>query len=71
MKLSDLGIARGVGSTQLTQVGMMRGKLAYSPPEQILGQPLDARVDLFALGVTLHEAVTFPSPIPAKAIRRT
>jgi len=58
VKLSDLGIARGALNTQLTQAGVMRGKLSYSPPEQILAQPLDGRVDLFALGVTLHEALT-------------
>jgi eukaryotic-like serine/threonine-protein kinase len=58
VKLGDLGIARGAWSAPRTQTGMMRGKLAYSPPEQILGQPLDGRVDLYALGVTLHEAIT-------------
>jgi serine/threonine-protein kinase len=38
--------------------GMFRGKLGYMPPEQVCGEPIDGRVDLFAVGVMLWEAVT-------------
>lgn len=58
VKLADFGIARAAAAEQLTEAGIMRGKLGYSPPEQLMGQALDGRVDLFALGVTLHEVLT-------------
>jgi serine/threonine protein kinase len=55
VKLADFGIAREVSGPSLTAVGVMRGKLSYSAPEQVLGQPFDCRADLFALGLSLHE----------------
>ena len=58
VKLSDFGIARGAARAQLTLVGSVRGKLGYMSPEQALGRPLDGRADLFALGLTLYEALT-------------
>ncbi|WP_148273481.1 serine/threonine-protein kinase [Stigmatella aurantiaca] len=58
VKLSDFGIARDAARAQLTVVGTVRGKLGYMAPEQVLAQPLDGRMDLFALGLTLHEALT-------------
>jgi serine/threonine-protein kinase len=58
VKLSDFGIARDQTREQLTAEGVMRGKLGYSAPEQLYGEPFDARADLFSLGVTLHETLT-------------
>jgi hypothetical protein len=58
VKLADFGIAREVESSTLTAVGTLRGKLSYSAPEQILGQPFDERADLYSLGVTLWEIST-------------
>lgn len=58
VKIADFGIARSADRPSLTQPGIMRGKLAYAAPEQALDRPLDARTDLFALGVTLYEAAT-------------
>jgi eukaryotic-like serine/threonine-protein kinase len=58
VKLSDFGIARDAARAQLTVAGNVRGKLGYMAPEQALGKPFDGRVDLFALGLTLHEALT-------------
>jgi serine/threonine-protein kinase len=58
VKLSDFGIARDQTREQLTAEGVMRGKLGYSAPEQLCGEPFDSRADLFSLGVTLHEALT-------------
>ncbi len=56
VKLGDFGIARAVVSEQsLTAAGIFRGKVGYSAPEQLVGEPFDSRADLFALGVTLHE----------------
>jgi len=58
VKLSDFGIARAASRVALTQAQAVRGKAGYMAPEQIRGEPLDGRADLFALGLTLHEALT-------------
>ena len=58
VKLSDFGIARAANRLEVTQVQKVRGKAGYMAPEQAYGQVLDGRADLFALGLTLHEALT-------------
>lgn len=58
VKLSDFGIARAANQLALTKAQTVRGKAGYMAPEQAYGQPLDGRADLFALGLTLHEALT-------------
>jgi len=58
VKLSDFGIARAAHLVALTQTRTVRGKAGYMAPEQARGKPLDGRADLFALGLTLHEALT-------------
>jgi serine/threonine-protein kinase len=58
VKVADFGIARAATRVDVTQVGVVKGKPGYLAPEQAAGEPIDGRVDLFALGVTLHEALT-------------
>ncbi|WNG50798.1 serine/threonine protein kinase [Archangium minus] len=58
VKLSDFGIARAANQLSITRAQTVRGKAGYMAPEQAYGQPLDGRADLFALGLTLHEALT-------------
>lgn len=58
VKLSDFGIARAMTQLQVTMAGATRGKAGYMSPEQAQSLPLDGRSDLFALGLTLHEALT-------------
>ncbi|MCP3105453.1 serine/threonine protein kinase [Myxococcus sp. K15C18031901] len=58
VKLSDFGIARDAARSNLTAAGSVRGKLGYLAPEQAAGRAFDGRADLFALGLTLHEALT-------------
>jgi len=58
VKLADFGIARAMGRTHVTRVGTVRGKAGYMAPEQASARPFDGRADLFALGLTLHEALT-------------
>ena len=58
VKLSDFGVARAAHTASITQVQMVRGKAGYMAPEQVYAQQLDGRADLFALGLTLHEALT-------------
>ncbi len=57
-KLADFGIALVAGKERMTAAGIMRGKMGYASPEQILGVVYDGRADLFALGVTLYEALS-------------
>jgi hypothetical protein len=58
VKISDFGISKARSEPNLTQAGVIRGKLAYMSPEQALGQPLDQRADLYALGLVFHETLT-------------
>ena len=54
-KLLDFGIAKSASSDQVTAAGVVKGKLAYMPPEQALSQSIDARADIFSVGVMLWE----------------
>ncbi|HLK41548.1 MAG TPA: serine/threonine-protein kinase [Polyangiaceae bacterium] len=56
--LIDFGIAKARGRAQVTRDGEIKGKLSYMPPEQLLGQPLDHRADVFAASIVLWEALT-------------
>jgi eukaryotic-like serine/threonine-protein kinase len=56
VKLTDFGIAKA--GNKLTQPGMLKGKFAYMSPEQARGEAVDARTDVFALGVVLWEMLT-------------
>ncbi len=58
VKLVDFGIAKAATRTVMTETGQLRGKMAYMPPEQARGEPLDGRADQFSLGATLFELVT-------------
>jgi serine/threonine-protein kinase len=55
VKLADFGIARAMSRAGLTDPGTVKGKLAYMAPEQARGEPLDARADVFSLGVLAWE----------------
>jgi serine/threonine-protein kinase len=55
VKLADFGIARALGAAEHTAPGTLKGKVAYMAPEQARGEPVDARADLFSLGVVLWE----------------
>ena len=56
VKLTDFGIAKA--SNRASTAGMLKGKFAYMAPEQARGEAVDARTDLFALGITLWELLT-------------
>ncbi len=58
IKIIDFGIAKAQSSQLRTQTGRVKGKLAYMAPEAITGKELDARSDLFAVGVIAHELLT-------------
>jgi serine/threonine-protein kinase len=56
--LIDFGIAKARGRMQVTRDGQVKGKLSYMPPEQLLGQGLDHRADVFAASIVFWEALT-------------
>ena len=58
VKLTDFGLARAHDRSSMTQPGILKGKLSYMSPEQISGQRVDHRSDLFSLGVVLYEVAT-------------
>lgn len=58
VKLIDFGLAKATSSSVQTQAGIIKGKLAYMSPEQVRGAPLDARSDVFALGIVFFELLT-------------
>ena len=58
VKILDFGIAKAATQVHETKVGEIKGKLCYMSPEQVLGQDVDSRSDLFALGCVMYEAIT-------------
>ncbi|MCA9617844.1 MAG: serine/threonine protein kinase [Myxococcales bacterium] len=57
VKLVDFGIAKAAGAATVTESGVFKGKIAYMAPEQAAGDPIDARADVFSVGVMLWEAI--------------
>ncbi len=72
VKLLDFGIAKSRTSTVSTREGVFKGKLAYSAPEQLSGEVIDRRADVFCLGIVLWECLTgrrlFHAPTDAERI---
>ncbi len=65
--LMDFGIAKIVGGSQHTATGAVLGTARYMSPEQIQGQRVDARTDIYALGVMLFEMVSGRAPFEAES----
>ncbi len=58
----DFGIAKMTTSTKLTATGQTMGTVRYMSPEQVRGQEVDARTDIYSLGATLFESLTGDTP---------
>ena len=58
VKITDFGIAKAEDRASKTQAGVLKGKFAYMSPEQVRGQTIDGRSDIFAVGILLYEMVT-------------
>jgi eukaryotic-like serine/threonine-protein kinase len=68
VRLMDFGLAKFLADdTAMTLDGRMVGTFRYMSPEQILGEPLDARADLYSLGVILYELLSGRPPFDAKS----
>jgi serine/threonine-protein kinase len=55
VKLVDFGIAKAANKVSVTRAGQIKGKFGYMSPEQVKGEEIDARSDLFAVGINLYE----------------
>lgn len=74
VKVADFGLAKARGRMVQTQAGVVKGKLAYMSPEQLRGEDIDHRVDVFGLGIVLYELLTgerlFLGPSDMDTLRR-
>jgi len=69
IKIMDFGIAKSTHiESHLTQTGMTLGTAAYLAPEQIKGEPLDRRTDIFSFGVLMYEFFTYKKPFQGEII---
>ena len=67
VKLLDFGIARASNEAAITQHGVLVGTVLYMSPEQVRGDELDIRSDVFALGSVMYHALTRELPFPGKS----
>src|SRR5215207_972313 len=65
-KVTDFGIARA-GASDMTETGSIMGTAQYLSPEQAQGHPVDARADLYSIGVVLYELLTGAPPFDAES----
>lgn len=75
-KIADFGIARlgataAAGESVLTQVGSVLGTPGYMAPEQVTGEAVDPRADLFAVGAILYQALTGRTPFAGRSMSET
>ena len=73
-RITDFGIAKGLGRATKTTTGLLKGKAGYMSPEQLRFDDLDRRSDLFSLGVVLYELLAggrlYHDPDPTLVARR-
>jgi len=58
VKVTDFGVAKATTQEAKTRTGIIKGKVSYMSPEQCLGEKVDRRTDVFALGIVLYELLT-------------
>src|SRR5216117_2869464 len=62
LKVTDFGIARSGGTSQMTEAGSIIGTAQYLSPEQARGAPVDQRSDIYSVGIVLYEMLTGSVP---------
>ncbi|MEV6771361.1 protein kinase [Nocardia sp. NPDC051030] len=63
--LADFGVAKSAeDTTELTQTGSFVATIAYAPPEQLAGEPLDHRADIYSLACSFYKLLTGQNPYP-------
>ncbi len=68
IKVMDFGLARAPGQLQITLAQTLVGSIYYASPEQVWGQTLDNRSDIYALGVVLYEMVSGHRPFTGRTL---
>lgn len=58
VKIGDFGVAKAAIQRNLTETGTLKGKVGYMSPEQVMGERIDARSDVFAAGIVFFEALS-------------
>jgi serine/threonine protein kinase len=80
VKVLDFGLARSASPIEtaestalsvITETGMIAGTVPYMSPEQVRGEPLDARTDIFSFGTLLYHLVTSKGPFEAPSTAET
>jgi tetratricopeptide (TPR) repeat protein/predicted Ser/Thr protein kinase len=66
--LTDFGLAKNLGATAMTELGAIMGTPAYMSPEQVRGQAVDKRSDIYSLGVILYETATGKTPFEGGSV---
>jgi serine/threonine protein kinase len=68
VKVMDFGLARALGHQKITVAKTLVGSIYYASPEQVWGENLDNRSDIYALGVVLYEMVTGQRPFTGRSM---
>ena len=66
--ITDFGLAKNLGASAMTELGALMGTPAYMSPEQVRGQAVDKRADIYSLGVILYEMASGKTPFAGGSV---